>query len=60
VSNLLQIGLTSTEWTWIFYSKKSYEHQNILVSFWLTLNLPKTTIVAQPFLMFCWPCIIVT
>jgi hypothetical protein len=26
----------------------------------LTLNLPTTTIVAQPFLMFCWPCIIVT
>jgi hypothetical protein len=26
----------------------------------LTLNLPTTTIVAQTFLMFCWPCIIVT
>jgi hypothetical protein len=26
----------------------------------LTLNLPTTTIVAQPFLMFCWPCILVT
>jgi hypothetical protein len=26
----------------------------------LTLNLPPTTIIAQPFLMFCWPSIIVT
>jgi hypothetical protein len=31
-----------------------------LCSLTLTLNLPTTTIVAQPFLMFCWPCIIVT
>jgi hypothetical protein len=31
-----------------------------LYPFILTLNLPTTTIVAQPFLMFCWPCIIVT
>jgi hypothetical protein len=32
----------------------------VIQTFKLTLNLPTTTIVAQPFLMFCWPCIIVT
>jgi hypothetical protein len=35
----------------------SSEEEFLLPS--LTLNLPTTTIVAQPFLMFCWPCIIV-
>jgi hypothetical protein len=55
---VLEIYLLIVVWCCKWYWKSNIHKVKSGVV--LTLNLPTTTIVAQPFLMFCWPCIIVT